>query len=85
MGLINDGDKVEIQKKQQELMKANMVLHQKTIDERKRLKENANIAIFFWLIKTNSVRLSSLEELKPSDKSISLFLFPNIFHLQKKQ
>ena len=29
----------EEKRKQQELMKANMVLHQKTIDERKRLKE----------------------------------------------
>jgi hypothetical protein len=33
------GQMFEEKRKQQELMKANMVLHQKTIDERKRLKE----------------------------------------------
>lgn len=33
------GKMFEEKRKQQELMKANMVLHQKTIDERKRLKE----------------------------------------------
>ncbi len=33
------GRMFEEKRKQQELMKANMVLHQKTIDERKRLKE----------------------------------------------
>ena len=33
------GKMFEEKRKQQELMKANIVLHQKTIDERKRLKE----------------------------------------------
>ena len=39
MTIKTKGKMFEEKRKQQELMKANMVLHQKTIDERKRLKE----------------------------------------------